>query len=619
MQWSIFLSSLAIVASPATAWQYISPDALPSDTLSASCIAALVVDISCPSQVVSFFVREPVPLDSLEEACTSQCRASLADFEASLKTQCGEDDVVEYDIGADPVHVSVVATDIYYHFNRTCIKDGDRWCNIWAFENSPDNDSGGGSSAPTATASVDMCDNCIIKPFQFLAGNPYSNGFALQPDYSTLTESCSKTDFPLATTATEDPPTTPDPEPPCSGVEYTIQAEDTCQSISSANNVATAWMLYDNGLPAFCAGFPAEGEKICIVNQCNTYTVQADDTCQGIAAAANITMVQLYTWNPILGPACNRMSLSVGDSICLEPHGDEDYTPPTHTPTTPAPEPTAAPVPSNIANGTNEHCAQYYSVQQGDYCNQIVIKFSISLADFLFLNQGVNAECTNLFAEESYCVSPVGPINMYPGHPDYVAPTPTLPHTPFSDLPKATFVPPAITDLPTYLPRAPGTRNDCLIYVNGTDLQIDMSWGFSFSACSELVETWDISLAELQNWNPSLNTTSPDCAPSEEYSYCMAAYKKTNTYTPAPTTSQSEPEPSTTSGDTPADPTPSELPIRDGAAENCKTYYPVVSGQTCQEVLDDNNLTIAEFYAMNPSIGPECYNLWPDYRYCVEV
>ncbi|KAH8679455.1 hypothetical protein BGZ61DRAFT_396391 [Ilyonectria robusta] len=617
MHWPFILSSLAIVASPASAWQYISPNALPSDTLSDSCVDALVADLSCPSQVSSFFEREPVPLESLEEACTSACRASLAEFEASLKTQCGEEDVVEYDLGAGTVHVSVVATDIYYHFNRTCIKDGNRWCNIWAFENSSDNDSdNSGSAVVTSTASVDMCDNCIIKPFQFMAGNSYSNGFALQADYSTLTESCSKTSFPLATTATEEPSTT-DPVPTCSGEEYTIQAEDTCRSISKAKDLATAWMLYDNDLQAFCASFPEAGEKICIVNQCKTYTIQADDTCQGIAVAAKISMVQLYTWNPVLGPACNRLSLSVGDTICLEPHGDEEYTVPTHTTTTPTPEPTAAPVPSNIATGTNKNCAQYYSVQPGDYCNQIILKFSISLSDFLFLNQGLNTECTNLFAEESYCVSPVGPINLYPGHPDYVGPSSSISDIPFSDLPKATFTAPAITGLPTQLPRAKGTRSDCVIYMDGTELQIDMGWSSSFSACEELTEVWDISLAELHNWNPSLNTTSRDCTFSEEYSYCMAAYLRTNTRTPDPD-SEIELEPETTTADT-AEPTSVELPIRDGAAENCKTYYAVVSGQTCQEVLDANGLTIAEFYAMNTAIGSECHNLWPEYRYCVAV
>lgn len=96
------------------------------------------------------------------------------------------------------------------------------------------------------------------------------------------------------------PTNTPEPEPECSGEEYVIKAGDTCQSVSAANNVATAWMLYDNGLKAFCSGFPSEGESICIVNTCDTYTIKDDDTCQSIASASNITMVQLYTCTSLL-------------------------------------------------------------------------------------------------------------------------------------------------------------------------------------------------------------------------------------------------------------------------------------------------------------------------------
>ncbi|RSL86748.1 hypothetical protein CDV31_016358 [Fusarium ambrosium] len=637
MHWFVVLSNLAISARIAIAWQYISPDALPSDSLSDSCKAALVVDLNCPSQVGSFFEREPVPLAPLQEACTPACRISLGKFEASLKKECGEEDVVEYEPGGGPVHISVVATDIYYHFTRTCLKDGDRWCHIWAFENSPDNLSRVSGSAQgkkttllghgcgivltgntaVVTSAVDMCDNCIIIPFQFQAGTSYSDGYDLQGAYASLTKSCSKTGFPLKTTVTDDPSATTGPATPsCSGDVYTIKTGDDCRSISRANDVATSWMLYDNGLQAFCNEFPSVGENICIMNKCKTYTVQADDTCQGIAVAANITMVQLYTWK-----SCERLSMSVGDTICLEPHDDEDYAPITRTATTESPAATAAPVPSNISNGTNENCAQFYSVEIGDYCNQVIMKFSISLQDFLFLNQGVNDECTNLFAKESYCVLPVGPINMYPGHPEYIDPATEVPDIDFDDLPSATFTAPVITGVATYLPRANGTRKDCYIFMDGTDLQVDMSWGFSFSACVEVVNVWGISLDELQNWNPSLDTASPDCAFGEEYSYCMAAYKRVDTYTGEPdepeTAITSEVASSTTSKS--AEPTSTELPIRDGAAEGCKTYYAVIPPMTCQDVLDANKITIAQFYAMNPSVGAECYNLWPDYRYCVEM
>lgn len=69
---------------------------------------------------------------------------------------------------------------------------------------------------------------------------------------------------------------------------------------------------------------------------------------------------------------------------------------------------TAAPVPTNVAAETNTYCGRYYTAILGDYCNLIVMKFGISMDDFLFLNPAINENCTNLYAEESYCVQPVG-------------------------------------------------------------------------------------------------------------------------------------------------------------------------------------------------------------------
>lgn len=67
-----------------------------------------------------------------------------------------------------------------------------------------------------------------------------------------------------------------------------------------------------------------------------------------------------------------------------------------------------AAVPTNVAQQVNPRCGQYYTTVEGDYCNLLVMKFAISLADFLFLNKDVNANCTNLLAQYSYCVKPVG-------------------------------------------------------------------------------------------------------------------------------------------------------------------------------------------------------------------
>lgn len=93
------------------------------------------------------------------------------------------------------------------------------------------------------------------------------------------------------------------------------------------------------------------------------------------------------------------------------------------------------PFPTNVAKGTNEKCAEYYTIEEGDYCNKVILKFSISLDDFLFLNSGINKNYTNLFAEESYSVAPVGLIDDYPRSPSYPPPRSPIWDFPYSNLP----------------------------------------------------------------------------------------------------------------------------------------------------------------------------------------
>lgn len=96
-----------------------------------------------------------------------------------------------------------------------------------------------------------------------------------------------------------------------------------------------------------------------------------------------------------------------GAQVCISAPG-KPYVIPSVSVLAPSVATTAAPVPTSIANGTNKDCGQYYKVVLGDYCNMIVIKFGISLSDFIFLNPVINVNCTNLFAGESYCVEAVG-------------------------------------------------------------------------------------------------------------------------------------------------------------------------------------------------------------------
>lgn len=111
------------------------------------------------------------------------------------------------------------------------------------------------------------------------------------------------------------------------------------------------------------------------------------------------------------------MNQLVGSQICISFPGDSAFAS-TRINTT-----DKAPIPPNLANGTNTNCARYYNVSAGDYCALVTVQQRISLQDFYFLNAGINSTCGNLVLGDSYCVQAVGDIASYPGY-GYISPFP---------------------------------------------------------------------------------------------------------------------------------------------------------------------------------------------------
>ncbi|RYP64942.1 hypothetical protein DL770_009097 [Monosporascus sp. CRB-9-2] len=65
-----------------------------------------------------------------------------------------------------------------------------------------------------------------------------------------------------------------------------------------------------------------------------------------------------------------------------------------------------------------------------------------------------------------------------------------------------------------------------------------------------------------------------------------------------PDRSDYEPEPIPT-------PVPTPWPVRDSMTEGCSKFYKVKSGGTCDRVTKANNVTMADFYKWNPSVGTD--------------
>lgn len=107
-----------------------------------------------------------------------------------------------------------------------------------------------------------------------------------------------------------------------------------------------------------------------------------------MSKAHKISTTQLLAWNPVLNAGCNNIDKAVGYEICVGQPGTQYTVPKTSAPTVS----TAAPKPTDIADGTNVYCARFYKALLGDYCNLLIMKFAISLPDFVFLNPAINAK-----------------------------------------------------------------------------------------------------------------------------------------------------------------------------------------------------------------------------------
>ncbi|OBT95526.2 hypothetical protein VE01_05175 [Pseudogymnoascus verrucosus] len=558
-----------------------------------------------------------------------------------------------------------------YQYSLACLTDSGRFCNNVAAEaayvldpGSNDPVTGISIAQPNSTAGEipNPCDLCFIKNLRLQAGSPYYDGPALADSsvYESKTSSCSITGMPLTTTDllwyTVTTTTTAPPTSTCAGSAYTIQSGDTCHTISKTQGISTAWLLMDNNLQAFCNEFPTSG-TLCLANKCPVYTVLATDTCSSIATAYNVTEPQLKAWNPVINAGCYNMNKLVGTELCVGSPG-KTYTTPTVTLVQPTTATTPAPVPTDVADLTSTYCGKYYMAVTGDYCNLIVLRFSISMPDFVFLNPAINVNCTNLFADESYCVQPVGDsylilscvprsphfisswldsgltnytVNTYPGkagasHPVTGAQT-TIP---FSALPDVTPTTTTGGSISTPSPIATGTRRDSNDYFLGdsfpslpprdgavSDCTEFENFYDDASTCADFLNAWHLTIAQFFAYNPEVNADCSGLWPA--YQYCVRAPRYVDTF-PSTATGTGT---TTTTPTTPPTGVVTPTPIQDGVISTCNKFAKAASGEYCLLFAGNNGITAAQLYLWNTVLGSNGQNcdslFWADEYYCVGV
>ncbi|KAL8306251.1 hypothetical protein RB597_003198 [Gaeumannomyces tritici] len=622
---------LSLSPSPVSAVKMLYDDSLPED-LDAACSAALMADIACDPLVPALRHDFYYPPATLTRICTAGCTSALQSWESSVRTACGNNITIpaEDDLDASPI---VIPASRQYTYGFTCLKESDVSCGPVAalatfFANPGVSVFNYISELPEGAVKPQDCDPCLAARLRLRSGSPYFDGpvVASESIYQTLTSSCGITGKPVTTTTidyftSQLVPT----ESVCDGTMYQIQGGDDCYSISKAKSVGIAWMLSDNRLGAYCYEFPTSG-SLCITNTCQTVTVAVNTTCSAIAAAANITEPQLLAWNPVINPVCSNLDMMNGTTLCIEPPGPK--LPPAPTTGVPPLTPTtAAPIPSKTAVGSDKPCGRWYEVVAGDYCNLVTLKFAISLEDFMFLNTGINSNCTNLFAGESYCIQAAGDINNYPGRPGHVSitidPNVSFTGVPFTMLPSATIT---LDPRPTQVPLAAGVRDDCSFYFKGDDYQYSPDvFGYWNSNCEIAASNYNVDFDNFAAWNSlATNVTDPACAFQPGLRYCgswgLPPTKATTTEEPEPTGTGATTTSSSSTASTAA-PTP-PAPTHTGQPSDCNKWDVVAEGgnDSCASMAADNGITLDQFYDWNPAVSRDCLtNFWPGQAYCVGI
>lgn len=250
-----------------------------------------------------------------------------------------------------------------------------------------------------------------------------------------------------------------------------------------------------------------------MVDNCNKfYFVVKDDNCYNIAAAQQITLDQLYVWNPVVGTSCESLWPQV--YICVGIIGFTATPSPTPVPSsTIRPSSTKATptngitTPTPVQAGLISTCDEFYLVKDTDNCYNIAQTYQISLDQFYAWNPAVGSSCATLWPRYYVCVSLIGVSTLT----TTTKPTSTGPFVPpplcTFNVTKGEYVCPSATPTPTTSKIGNGIATPTPIQAGMTTSCKKFYKVVKDDGCWAIANTYKIDLNDFYKWNPGVGSS----------------------------------------------------------------------------------------------------------------
>ncbi|KAH7362759.1 LysM domain-containing protein [Plectosphaerella cucumerina] len=240
--------------------------------------------------------------------------------------------------------------------------------------------------------------------------------------------------------------------------------------------------------------------------------------------------------------------------------------------------------PTTAPPDTLKDCTNWHVAAAGDTCADVAAQNFITEAQLYRYNPSLADGC--LFVEgTSYCTEENWGI----------PPPPSTTSTTAAATTTSTGI---VTPLPTQPPSiVPGCTRFHFVET-GTD-------------CASILSQYGITVAQLYAWNSGVGPTCNGLW-SEVY-VCVAGPAVASPTTTSATTTAN---PTSTGANGIVTPSPTQPP---SIVSNCNKFDFVQPGNSCNDVLSRNSITLAQLFAWNEGVKADCSGMWASVYLCVGV